>query len=61
MLSAAEILRSLGLEVTGAGKGAEVWYVGTSEQTGAEQEEASLFMWTSETPSGEAGWTGTRQ
>jgi hypothetical protein len=34
MLNAAEILESLGLEVTGAGKGAEVWFVGTSEQTG---------------------------
>lgn len=32
-VSAAEILKSLGLEVSGVGKSAELWFVGISEQT----------------------------
>lgn len=36
-LSAAEILKSLGLEVNGAGKSAEVWFIGANEQTGDEE------------------------
>lgn len=40
-LSAAEILKSLGLEVIGTGKSAEVWFVGASEQTEDEEMEAA--------------------
>lgn len=32
-VSAAEILKSLGLEVSGAGKSAELWFVGVRGQT----------------------------
>ena len=37
-MNAAEILKSLGLEVSGAGKSAEVWFVGASEQVEDEME-----------------------
>lgn len=51
-LSAAEILKSLGLEVSGAGKNAEVWFVGVGEQTEDEKEEAGFPMEVTETPPG---------
>lgn len=51
-LSAAEILKSLGLEVNGAGKSAEVWFVGVSEQTEDEETEVDVFKGTMGTPAG---------
>jgi hypothetical protein len=54
-LSAAEILKSLGLEVGGAGKSAEVWYIGASEHTEDEME-ADMSVEATGTPS--SGSTG---
>lgn len=54
-MSSAEILESLGLEVSGAGKGAEVWFVGASEQTGDEEVEVDVTVEAAETPSGGSG------
>lgn len=51
-LSAAEILKSLGLEVNGAGKSAEVWFVGVSEQTGDEEMEVNVTTEVMGTPAG---------
>ena len=36
-LSAAEILKILGLELSGTGKSVEVWFIGANEQTGDEE------------------------
>lgn len=51
-LSAAEIFESLGLEVSGAGKSAEVWFVGASEQTGDEKMELDVTTEAMGTPAG---------
>ena len=51
-LSAAEILKSLGLEVNGPGKSAEVWYVGVSEQTGDEGMEVDVSTEAMRAPAG---------
>lgn len=48
-VSAAEILKSLGLEVSGAGKSAELWFVGVSEQTGDEEVEVEVDVSTDAT------------
>lgn len=50
-LSAAEILKSLGLEVSGTGKSAEVWFVGASEQTEDEGVEVDKSVEATKTPS----------
>jgi hypothetical protein len=60
-LSAAEILKSLGLEVNGGGEGAEVWYVGVSEQIGDGHEEAGSLMKTTGALSGEVDGNTTMQ
>jgi hypothetical protein len=54
-LGAAEILKSLGLAVSGAGKSAEVWFVGASEQTEGEKMEVDMSVEATETPSGSSG------
>ena len=51
-LSAAEILKSFGLEVSGAGKGAEVWFVGASEETENKEAQVDMAVGATETPSG---------
>ena len=43
-MGATEILKSLGLEVSGAGKGAEMWFVGAGERIGDEKEEARMSV-----------------
>lgn len=43
------------MEVSGAGKGAEVWFVGASEQTGDEEVEVDVTVEAAETPSGGSG------
>jgi hypothetical protein len=53
-VGAAEVLQSLGLEVNGAGKSAEVWFVGASERAEDEQREVDLPVEAIETPSGKA-------
>ena len=50
-LSAAEILKSLGLGVNGAGKSAEVWFVGASEQIEDEEMKFDMSVETNESPS----------
>lgn len=51
-LSAAEILKSFGLEVSGAGKGAEVWFVGASEETENKEAQVDMAVEAAETPFG---------
>jgi len=54
-------MKSLGLEVTGLGKNAEVWYVGSGEQTEDQNEEASLSTKATEPSSGEVEKGEVRQ
>ncbi|GAB7327028.1 hypothetical protein MBLNU13_g10966t2 [Cladosporium sp. NU13] len=54
-VNAAEIVKSLGLETSGVGKGAEVWFVGTSEQAEDEEMEVDMSVDATETPSGGSG------
>lgn len=46
-------MKSLGLEVTGSGSGAEVWYVGSGEQKQDEKDDAGAFVGPVDTSSGE--------
>lgn len=49
------------MEVSGAGKGAEVWFVGTSEQTEDEEVEDNMFVEATKTSSGGSGGGKTMQ
>ena len=60
-LNAAEILKSLGLQVSGTGESAGVWFVGTSEQTEDEGSDFNMAVEATETASGDSGGGKTRQ